>query len=73
MKHKAHKASDIIRGNINFGLWGTPLSIEKSPDGEIVTLPTGRRCLIRNQKALNRAYAGTKKWPAIQHPQVVAY
>lgn len=70
---KAQPASTIIHGNVDLRLWQTPISIVKDADGVIVTLHTGRRCLIRNQRALNRAYAGTKRWPAIQHPQVVDY
>ena len=72
MIRRVTKPEDIIKANLEWGLWKEVTAQEKCPDGIIVTINGGHRRLIRNQRALNRAYASTKGLP-IEHPQVVGY
>ena len=72
-KHKAMPAAALCAGNIDLGTWREGSHIVRDPYGDvhIAFLPSGRQCLIRNQRALDREYRKTRKYPSIMHPQVV--
>jgi len=73
-QHIATPVTEVIDRQVSLGVWPQPATVEKHPDGTLVTFHQGpdggyKPRLIKNQRALDRAYRSTRKYP-INHCQV---